>query len=339
MSILKIIGDISNILKIKKIEKDYLRVFFFENVFIENHITPYIFKNKLRDKTLILSIYSINSKKLKNLKIIRFNYFFFLEICFLILKIKYVYSSTPNLNFTNFRKSVLSKNKYIYIQHSPVSLTMIYSKNAFSAFDIVLTVSKFQKKEIIELNSIYQCKVKPWKSRYLFTDLNQSKNDQILKKILIAPTWGTNFFKDNFHLKIKKILEKSKYQFELRPHFMTYKKKEVLKNDLRKDFLLSEGKIDFNNYHTIITDWSGIFVEFSKATSSKCILLNIQTKKLNTDFNLISSIPTEIFSRNILSFEVDETNLNQINSLIEKVITEKKSYKSKIENFFKKNFY
>ncbi|MDC3053335.1 hypothetical protein OA187_02105 [Candidatus Pelagibacter sp.] len=339
MFFIKIVNDIINILNLKKIEKNYLRVFFFENLFIENHIVPYTYKNKQKNKSIIITLYNSRSEKLKNFKIIKFNYLFFLEFCFLILKIKYIYSSTPNLNSSSFRKSAISKNKYIYIQHSPVSLTMVYSKNAFTEFDIVLTISSFQKKEILEINDLYKRKIKPWKSKYLFSETKQNKKNETSKKILIAPTWGTNFFKNNLHIKIKEVLKKYNYQFELRPHYMTFKKDGISRNKIRKEFLLNEGNINFNDYHTIITDWSGIFIEFAKVTSSKCVLLKIPKKKLNNDFELITSIPTEVYSRDILSYEINESELENLDIIISKIITEKETYKFKIENFFKKYFF
>ena len=216
---------------------------------------------------------------------------------------------------------------------------MIYPKKAFAEFDIVLCVNNFQKKEIIELNEIYKSKTKSWKSKYLFIDFNKFQNKKLSKKILIAPTWGTNFFDQKYHLKLKKVLDQGKYKFELRPHYMSYKKNKFLKDELKKDFILSEGKINFFNYHTIITDWSGIFLEFSKATLSKCILLETPEKKLNHDFNLISNIPIEVYSREILAYKIDEDNFNNINHMIEKVILEKNFYEKEIVNFFKENFF
>ena len=120
---------------------------------------------------------------------------------------------------------------------------------------------------------------------------------------------------------------------------MSYKKREISKKELEKKFTLSEGKLNFNYYHTIISDWSGIFIEFSKITSSKCILLNMPKKKLNQEFNFISSIPIEISSRKILGYEIDVDNFNQLNQLIEKIILEKNNYTNEVKNFFKKNFY
>ena len=120
---------------------------------------------------------------------------------------------------------------------------------------------------------------------------------------------------------------------------MSLKKKEVIYENLKKNFVLCEGRVNFANYHTIITDWSGIFIEFSKLSLSKCILLRTKTKILNKDFNLINSMPIEIYSRKILGYEIDIEDINKVNHFIDKIISNKSFDKIEIEKFFKKNFF
>ena len=339
MFLAKILNDIKNIISLSKINKNYSRIFFFENNFIENHISPYLFKNKKKTSSLIVSLYCVKNESLKNFDNINFNYLIFLQIFFSFLKIKYIYSSTPDLGFNAFRRSLSKKNKYIYIQHSPASLTMIYSKNAFIQFDLVFVINKFQRNEIIELNNIYNLNIKSWKSSYLFFTKDQKIDNHNKKKILIAPTWGTDFFSTNCHKKLYEILSNGNYDFELRPHFMSYKKNEVSYENLKIDFVLNEGRINFNDYHTIITDWSGIFIEFAKLKSTKSILINTQKKILNDDFNLIKNEPIEIYARKILGYETNIEDIKLVNDLIQKILLNKDKDKIEIDNFFKKNFF
>ena len=70
------------------------------------------------------------------------------------LKLNLLYSSTPDIGNTIFKRSKLKKNcKYIYLQHSPVSLTMIYREKAFENFDAIQVISKFQESEINEMKT------------------------------------------------------------------------------------------------------------------------------------------------------------------------------------------
>ena len=101
----------------------------------------------------IISYVKINLDKKTNE--IYFNYNFF-RIIFLILNSNYVYSSTPGR--TNyFKRSLIKKSiKYIYIQHSNISLTMGYHHNAFINFDAVQAVNSYQYNEAKLIRDKYQ---------------------------------------------------------------------------------------------------------------------------------------------------------------------------------------
>ena len=46
----------------------------------------------------------------------------------------------------------------------------------------------------------------------------------LIKKLLIAPTWNTNFYK-NIHENLFRLLEKNKIDYEFRPHMSVKKTK------------------------------------------------------------------------------------------------------------------
>lgn len=331
--------DIRNFIHFKKIEKEYDRIFFFENEFIENHIIPYVAKNKNIKKTLIVSFYKIKSPKVNNFKVIHFKKLKILEIFFLFLKIKNIYSSTPDLENTSFKKSIYKQNRYIYIQHSPLSLKIIYNKNAFNAFDKIFVINKFQKRDVEEINSIYKKKIKPWKNQYLFfKNQNFIKNDLKTNKILIAPTWGTNFYEDNFHLIIKKFLKNNGYKIELRPHYMSFNQNDIDQN-IKNDFIINSGKLDFSSFDILITDWSGIYLEYAYLTKKKSILVNSKQKILNKDFHKFSKKSIDNDARQVLGYELSLERLNEINTFIELIYKNYDKNKKDITSFFNENFY
>ena len=125
--------------------------FFCENEFILNFLAPYIkHKNKRKKLLLVISFDKIEKNLGDKVIIFTFNTNFFRELFFLTLKLKYLYSSTPDIDNTIFKKSKFSNCKYIYIQHSPVSLNLIYRESAFDNFDAIQTISKFQNNEIMK---------------------------------------------------------------------------------------------------------------------------------------------------------------------------------------------
>jgi len=231
-------SDIFTLIDFLKYQKKIKRVFFFESSFIENHLAPYVDKNKNIDETIIISLYKTQNNNLKKFKIFQVNKLFFLNLFFLLLKTKYCYSSTPDIDHSAFQRSVFKKTKYIYIQHSPVGLIKIFRDNALTNFDVVQVVNTFQKNDLINISKRKNKKIKAWQGKYLFLgDENNEKfsfniNKQERKKILIAPTWGTDFFNLNIHLTIKKNLNPSEYDIFIRPHNMSILNNKNLISDL-----------------------------------------------------------------------------------------------------------
>ena len=123
-----------------------------------------------------------------------------MEIFFLITRIRFLYSSTPDLNNSIFKKSVFKNTKYIYLQHSPLSLRLIYNEKAFNNFDVIFVNNRYQTQDVHEINKLYKKNIRIWKSAYLFIKKNiQNKDVKSKKIILLAPTWD-RFLQKKFTL-------------------------------------------------------------------------------------------------------------------------------------------
>jgi len=338
--------DIFTLINYLKYQNKTRRVFFFENSFIEPHLAPYVCKNKNRNQTIIVSLYKIKNDHLKNFKIFQFNKIFFLNLFFLLLKIRYCYSSTPDIDNSAFQRSIFKKTKYIYIQHSPLGLNKIYRDNAFTNFDVVQVVNNFQKNDLIDISKIKKKKIKAWRGKYLFlrnednNHLKFIKNNQKKKKILIAPTWGTDFFDINIHLSIKENLNPDKYDLFIRPHMMsTLKNKKLISNLIKKDFQISSGKIDFNCFDLLITDWSGIYIEFAKIKKIKSILIQNKEKILNDKFIEFKNESIDLYARKKLGIILTPNELSSVENKVNDIFLNQQNYVEEINNFFKDNFY
>jgi hypothetical protein len=338
--------DILTLFKILKYQKEIKRVFFFENNFIEHHLAPYTKKNKNTSETIIVSLYNIKNSDLKKFKIFKFKKLFFLNLFFLLLKIKYCYSSTPDFDNSAFQRSVFKKTKYIYIQHSPLGLIKIYRDNAFSNFDVVQVVNSFQKNDLINISKIKNKKIKSWRGKYLFLNNQNDKkmqtniNREQKKKILIAPTWGTDFFDLNFHLEIQKNLDHNLFDIYIRPHFMSIKKNKNLINELtEKNFQISSGKINFSQFDLLITDWSGIYIEFAKINKVKSILIQNNEKVLNEKFNEFKNKSIDTYARQKLGKILTTKEVDSIQSVVDDIFMNEINYVNEINKFFEEYFY
>ena len=82
-------------------------------------------------------------------------------------------------------------------------------------------------------------------------------------------------------------------------------------------------RVNLSNIKFLISDWSGIFIEYAILTNRKAILINTPKKILNKNYENYKQIPIEISLRNILgkTFEV-----NELEDLVKELVQKKKQF-------------
>ena len=331
VSIVNFFKDLMTFFRYKKNEKNFTIGFFSESNFIYNYLEPYI-KNKIKKKKILLISFNyIQKTYLDNNSVYVFNTNFFRQLIFLTIKLKYLYSSTPDLNNTIFMKSKFSKCKYIYLQHSPLSLNLIYSENAFNHFDAVQVISSYHYNEMKEIIGRHNLKTKIFKSKYLFVKEQIQKKQNSIKKadLLIAPSWNTGFYKLGCHTKLQKSLSGKSISYKFRPHPMSYIKKEISKKELQNlDINVDESEfINYQDYDYFITDWSGLFIEYSLISNKKSYLINTPKKISNKNYSSYKNKPIEISLRNTLG---NLYNIENIDKIAEEILALKNKQKNNI---------
>jgi len=318
--LIKFIEDIYSYFKLKKREANYRIGFFCENNFIYEYLEPYIEKKKKREKILIISFQKINQNGIDKSSLFIFHTNFFRELVFLTLRLKFLYSSTPDLNKTIFKRSKFSNCKYIYLHHTPVSLTLIYNKNAFDSFDAIQIINKFQLKEIKEISKKNNINIKKFKSQYRFINKQIENNKKQIAEtdLLIAPSWNSSFYKLNCHVILNKYLKKSTLTYKLRPHPMSYVKSEITKDEIEKLNIEidNETLLNLSKYKFLITDWSGIFLEFALTFKRKSFLINTPKKIVNKNYLNYENEPIEISLRNALGKTYE---IKSIQNIVEEI--------------------
>ena len=97
---------------------------------------------------------------------------------------------------------------------------------------------------------------------------------------------------------------------------------------------------DFNTYNTLISDWSGIFIEFSYFLKKKAFLINAPKKILNKNSKNFNPISFEEFSRNEIANVYDDNCLSQMVDDITNDSNEKmEKDKKEINKFFERYFF
>lgn len=302
---------IYNFFKLIILNKNSKRFFFVENKNIYQYLEPYI--ESSQKKCILISKENLETQK-KNILIV-LNIDFFLELALIFLNAKYLYSSTPDLENSIFKKSKITNCKYIYLQHSNISLSMGYNEHAFNNFDAIQAINIFQINDIKKIKKHFKKKIRIIKSKYLFLDkLKQKEKKNTSKKIidvLIAPTWNTNIYSEFIFNEIIKILTLNKISFTIRPHHMSLKENFNEINLLNKKFDIDKSPIlDISKYDYLITDWSGIFLEFIQIKKKKVFLLNTKKKILNTNYSNLFENPIELELRDEFGVIIDINNLD-----------------------------
>ena len=304
-------------------------IFFSENNFTYKFLERYIAKKKSK-KVLIFSFHEIDKKsKFFNYLFLKNN--FTRELFFIFCNCKFFYTTTPDIGFTIFRRSIKKNIKYIYLQHSMFSLNAIYNENAFINFDAIQCISKMQEEEVDELNNLKKKKIKTFKSKYLFPYKNVNNNQKF--EILIAPTWYTNFYQQKLFENIINLLIEQKITFKIRRHNMSIKNKELDERIIKKyNIKFYENEIkNFKDFNYLISDWSGIIIKYYLIKNKKSFVINSKQKIRNKNFSCSKKIPTEIKYREVFSnvYQIDE-----IRHMVSDIISNKKNKVKKLNLFY-----
>ena len=160
---------------------------------------------------------------------------------------------------------------------------------------------------------------------FLKNKVNQFKQKS-KKNVLIAPTWNTNFYDLNIHLEISKILIKKNISFDIRPHPMSLKKNEVSLINLNKLNLSTNlsKNLNFFDYDLVISDWSGIFIEFA-VLGKKVLLVDTKKKILNKNYKNYENVLSEILFREKMSTCFSVNNIKELIDEVKKVVNEKRN--------------
>ena len=291
-------------------------IFFIEGREHERFLYPYIeiFK-KLCSDVRILSLENLSKTYVHHEKFINIDKKN-LSKTLLNLECDYLITTTPGVGNSYFPKSIvlnkLKRPKYVYVFHSLVSPNQVYSKKSFSGFDIILAPNRVisqQLKPIVSGETVVHTVGYPLLTNNHYLKFNNNIGKE--KKVLLAPSWGKDSLLNNNQLMNNLLnLINNSFQVTLRPHPMEIHMAEKFKNH---EFIKIDDQKDLTNlieYDYLITDWSGIGIEYSIITNNKTIYINTPKKerrKLNKSEKNFLLIENQI--RKSAGIEIDLKNL------------------------------
>ena len=275
-----------------------------------------------------------------------------MNIFFLIIKAQNMFLTLTDLN-NHAVKKTKNVDKYIYYFHAPLSTTKVYTATAFDNYDIILCNGDYHLNEIRKRETIKKIPQKKlFKTGYFYFDYLKNKlNNQIIaKEVLIAPSWNynqKNFINENLEEIIQSVLDKG-YIVNFRPHPESFKRSMLIINHFKKKFfnqrfILDESSENINsmeNAKCLITDNSGIAIEFVLLFKKPVLYFEDNDKIHNKEFkNCNDLITIDKKVKDKFGFTFKKDNINNLDYLIEKSITEFRNKDSEINHFINDNFY
>ena len=264
-----------------------------------------------------------------------------------------VVMTTPDLDKFYIKRSVMQKDvEYIYVPHDSMSVHMSFREGALDAFDTVFCAGPHIEREIRECEAVYGLPEKtlvrfgyPLVDKLIEAGAAERETHKTggRREILIAPSWNEDNLLDSCIDALVDGLMCEDYHITVRPHPEYVKRYGARMNAIVERFAdkVGEGlsfELDFSANKSIysadllITDWSGISVEYCFATKRPAIFVNTKMKVLNPNWQKISSTPVEISLRNTVGVAVDKEDLSRISEIAAELFAKGGEYEEKIEN-------
>jgi len=269
-----------------------------------------------------------------------------------------VVMTTPDLDNYYIKRSLMDKNvKYVFVPHDPSSMHMGFREHSLDNFDAVFCTGPHIAKEVRASEKVYNTKEKELVEfgypliENLITSCEQlEENKSERKQVLIAPSWQEDNLLDSCVEDLIDSLYSDEYKLIVRPHpeyMKRYKAKMDMLVEKYKD-KIGDGlqfELDFSSNTSVyssdllVTDWSGIGIEFGFATLKPVVFINTKIKMENPNYTKIGIEPQEITLRNVLGVALEKDEIKTIFAPTVKQLIGSEEFKEKLRTKREEYFY
>ncbi len=268
-----------------------------------------------------------------------------------------VVMTTPELDNGYIKRSLMRKDiEYIFVPHDSASMHMGFKEHSLDNFDTVFCTGPHIANECRASEEVYKTDEKklvefgyPLIDALIDSYEKMEVGKKERKQILIGPSWQEDNLLDSCVDKLIDELYCDEYHIIVRPHpeyIKRYKPKMDALVEKYKD-KIGDGltfELDFSsNVSTyasdlLITDWSGIGLEFCFATLKPALFINTKMKMENPNYEKIGVIPQEIALRNRIGVALEKTELDKTAETV-KMLIESDTFNETIREVREKHFY
>ena len=268
--------------------------------------------------------------------------------------------TTPDLDKYYIKRSIMKKDiEYVYIPHDMMSVHMGFREGALDAFDTIFCTGPHVAREVRATEAVYGLKEKklvefgyPLADKLI--EAGKAERETHIptprKEILIAPSWQEDNLLDSCVDKLIEALYCDEYHLTIRPHPEYVKRYAARMQALTEKYahLVGEGltfELDFTVNRSVyssdmlITDWSGIALEFCFATRRPAMFVNTKLKCMNPNWERINCIPTEITLRDVVGVSVDKEKLGESRAIVEDLFARADEFETRIGEVLSEHIY
>lgn len=268
-----------------------------------------------------------------------------------------VVMTTPELDNGYIKRSLYRKDvEYIFVPHDASSYHMAFKERSLDNFDTICCVGPHIVNEVRASEKVYGTKEKklvefgyPLIDQLIDSYEKMEKAPKERKQILIGPSWQEDNLLDSCIDQLIDQLYCDEYHIIVRPHpeFMKrYKSRMDAVVEKYKD-KIGEGltfELDFStNVSTyesdlLITDWSGLGLEFCFATLKPTLYINTKMKVENPNYENLGIVPQEVALRNRIGVALDKNELDKTKETA-KMLIGNDSFSERIREIREKYFF
>tara|TARA_B100000378_G_scaffold196652_1_gene160352 strand:- start:645 stop:1817 length:1173 start_codon:yes stop_codon:yes gene_type:complete len=275
---------------------------------------------------------------------------------FLSLKADVLVTDMPDLETYHIKRSKTHPVHYVYVFHSMFSIHSYLRKGALDNYDTIFCVGQHHVNEIRETEKVYGLKSKNlinYGYGRLDTLLQERENFQRINHntkdlIIIAPSYGNNNLLEKCGPGLIAIFLKLNFKVMLRPHFITLRDSTKLIDSIKekfgknRNFVLERDIIPSDSFHNslfMISDWSGISLEYAFALERPVLFVDVPKKINNPDFEKIHCEIIETNIRREIGYVISPNELERIPEKINSLLQNLDKFRKKIRKIRSKTVF
>ena len=268
--------------------------------------------------------------------------------------------TTPDLDKYFIKRSIVKKDiEYVYVPHDMMSVHMGFREGALDAFDTIFCTGPHIIREVRATEKVYGLPEKklvefgyPFADKLIAAGEEERKTHVSgpRKEILIAPSWQEDNLLDSCIDSLIENLYCGDYHITVRPHPEYVKRYGARMQAIvdKYSHLVGDGlsfELDFTANKSVyssdilITDWSGVALEYCFATKRPAIFVNTKIKCMNPNWEKIDCIPVEISLRDIVGVSIDKERLGECPAVVKELLDRADEYEVKISEVLKKHIF